>query len=140
MPSKRPIPSMRFYAAAVMLSAVAGLTACVPAPIVRHEGASVPQQGYGGARERIGDIDFWTHGSPPGEYRVIGYTTVESQDDLIGRRILLSRVAAQVRRAGGNAAIRISETSKPSIAYQAGGVSRIENRRIVEIAIIQYRD
>lgn len=115
------------------------LSACLSTPITRYEGENSTRHGQGGSRESIDGIDFWTNGDPPRRYQIIGYTTVESSEGRIGNRILLSRVAAKVQHAGGDAAIRMGERSKSNTAQQIDGITYFENKRIVDLAIIRYR-
>lgn len=115
------------------------LSACIQAPITPYEGGRGIRQGSGGARESVDGVDVWIHGEPPRAYEIIGYTTVESQDDWVGNRILLSRVAARVREARGDAAVFMNERSRLGVIQNYHDIVIPENRRVIQIAIVRYR-
>lgn len=116
------------------------LTACIQAPLTPYEGTSAVRYGTGGARESVDGVDVWTQGEPSGAYEIIAYTTVESPDDWIGNRILLSRVVSRVREARGDAAVFLKERSKQGVIQGYRDRTTItESRRVVQIAIVRYR-
>lgn len=116
------------------------LAACIQAPLTPYEGTSAVRYGTGGARESVDGVDVWTQGEPSGPYEIIAYTTVESPDDWLGNRILLSRVASRVREARGDAAVFLKERSKYGALQGYRDRTAIsESRRVVQIAIVRYR-
>lgn len=131
-------PSLRL--AIVVGVASLALTACIQAPLTPYEGQSPVRYGAGGARQSVDGVDVWTQGEPSGPYEILAYTTVESPDDWIGNRILLSRVASRVREARGDAAVFLKERSKyGAIQGYRDHTAITETRRVVQIAIVRYR-
>lgn len=120
--------------------ASAVLSACIQAPLTPYEGTSAVRHGTGGARESVDGVDIWTQGEPSGAYEIVAYTTVESSDDWIGNRILLSRVASRVREARGDAAVFLKERSRQgALQGYRDRTTLSESHRVVQIAIVRYR-
>lgn len=71
-----------------------------------YEGPAVIKTGEGGTRIRKNDIDYWTSGTPPRRYQVIGMVQDKRDEEWDGGHAIGSRsVAAKVKKAGGDAVI-----------------------------------
>lgn len=71
-----------------------------------YEGRDAVQVGQGGTRIQKHGVDFWTTGTPPRRFRVVGvFTDRRSDKPLSGDAVGSSSVAKKVLEAGGDAVI-----------------------------------
>ncbi len=90
---------------------VALLLASVPASALHiryqaYEGPVQPIQGAGGTKIVVDGVDYWTTGTPPRAYIVIGIIDDRRRTGLITKDAIGSRaIAAKVREVGGDAAV-----------------------------------
>ena len=78
-----------------------------------YEGADAIQTGSGGAKITKNGIDFWTDGTPPRKYQVLGFITDTRQDKLLsGKAIGSSGLAKRVREVGGDAMIVMGQNER----------------------------
>lgn len=113
------------------LAALAMLTAALPS--VAHAGAKITFSAYegppvihtgeGGTRIQKNEIDYWTSGTPPRRYQVIGMVQDKRDEEWDGGHAIGSpSIADKVKKAGGNAVIIQSqeEAGKSGGAGYAG--------------------
>jgi hypothetical protein len=76
---------------------------------VSYEGKDAVQEGTGGEKKVVDDIDFWSNGAPPRKFKIIGYVTdARLKSGLIGMMRmsgLNSSIAKEAKKAGGDAVI-----------------------------------
>lgn len=122
--------------AAAML--VAGCT-LLPAVTYEPYGGNANFFGSAGGSKLIVDgIDFWTNGTPPKPFSVVGIATSEvniADSDDIGR----GAVAGKVRQVGGSAAIQLTgNTSFSGVLRPSPGVPVPAGGRQMKFAIVKY--
>lgn len=78
-----------------------------------YEGPDAVQTGTGGTKISKHGVDFWTYGTPPRRYRIIGVLTDTRTTKLLaGKAIGSAGLAKRVLRAGGNALIVVDRDSR----------------------------
>jgi hypothetical protein len=83
-----------------------------------YDGPEIIEVGTGGTKVTKNGIDYWTSGTPPRRYRVIGQVRDKRDEEWDGGRAIGSpRIARIVIRAGGDAVILNAEAP----AGQTGG-------------------
>lgn len=76
-----------------------------------YDGPAPITTGAGGTKITKNGIDYWTSGTPPRRYQVIGLVTDKRDEEWDGGRAIGSpAVAGKVKKAGGNAVIVQSQT------------------------------
>ena len=71
-----------------------------------YEGPPVIRTGEGGTRVQRNGIDYWTSGTPPRRYQVIGMISDKRDEQMDGGHAIGSpNIAGKVKRAGGDAVI-----------------------------------
>lgn len=82
------------------------------AEFVAYEGKDAIQEGDGGAKKTVDEIDFWSDGAPPRTFKLIGFITdSRMKSGLIGKMRmsgLESSIAKEAKKAGGDAVILMS--------------------------------
>jgi len=75
-----------------------------------YEGPDAVQTGTGGAKIVKDGVDFWTQGTPPRKFQVLGFIVDTRHDKLLsGHAIGSSGLAKRVRDAGGDALIMANQ-------------------------------
>jgi hypothetical protein len=77
-----------------------------------YDGPAKVYVGEGGTKTIADGIEFWTTGSPPRGYQVLGILTDQRRDNAIGRGSFSGDVAAYVRSVGGDAVLYMSEAKE----------------------------
>ena len=95
---------------AVILALAIGLSAPAFAKadidFALYEGPPKIAKGEGGAKITQNGIDYWTMGTPPRRYQIIGFVQDKRDENQDGGRAIGSpSIAKQVKAAGGNAVI-----------------------------------
>ena len=91
---------------ALLALALVAAPAVAGVEFATYEGPDAIQTGTGGAKLTKDGIDFWTVGTPPRRYQVLGFLTDTRSDKLLsGKAIGSSGLAKRVRDTGGNALI-----------------------------------
>lgn len=76
-----------------------------------YEGPEAIRIGEGGTKITKNGIDYWTSGTPPRRYQVVGLITDKRDEEWDGGHAVGSpNVAGKVKKAGGNAVILQSQT------------------------------
>ena len=77
-----------------------------------YEGPAAIQEGSGGTRVTKNGIDYWTSGSPPRRYQVIGRLTDKRSEEMDGGHAIGSpKVAKLVKQAGGDAVLVVNQNT-----------------------------
>lgn len=127
-----------FLAAAIALSAghaVAGTDfAAYEGPALAH--------GVGGTKISTAGVDFWTTGSPPQDYRILGVLDDTRGTGLFsGKAIGGAGVARRVKELGGDAVIVLgSDTSIKGAMIMSGGMVGIARRAHTRLLVVKYED
>ncbi|WP_397589190.1 hypothetical protein [Sphingorhabdus sp.] len=107
-----------------------------------YEGPPKVATGEGGTKITKNGIDYWTTGTPPRRYQIIGFVQ-DRRDELMdgGHAIGSPSIASKVKRAGGNAVIVESQdevgktggfgSASPFFGFLAMGGSKTVTRMIV---------
>lgn len=98
--------SIRTIALAVALGASAPAFAGAKIDFAAYEGPPRIVQGEGGTKITKNGIDYWTTGTPPRRYQIIGFVQ-DRRDELLdsGNAIGSPNIAGKVKKAGGHAVI-----------------------------------
>jgi hypothetical protein len=113
-----------------------------------YEGPQAVQTGTGGAKISKDGIDFWTDGTPPRRFQILGFLTDTRGDgSFSGNAIGSSGLAKRVRAAGGDALVIIDQNTRPEGSVGMlrpngfGGVqhiSRAVNTVTTKFAVVRY--
>jgi len=77
-----------------------------------YEGRDAIQDGVGGTKVTTDGIDFWTTGTPPHRFQVIGIIDDKRGGGwMAGKAIGAHSIAKMIRDAGGNAALVLDQSS-----------------------------
>jgi len=117
----------------LLLVATGLLAGCATVDFQPYEGKTSVYEGTGGSKLVVDGIEFWSNGSPPRKFQVIGSVTSEIGSGYGDESLILSSVAAEVKAKGGNSAIQLTNNSSfsgmlrvsPSY-FMAAGVKRME--------------
>ncbi len=141
---------MRRWTVAIMALVIGALAAPATAGVQfsTYEGPDAVQTGTGGAKISKEGVDFWTQGTPPRRFQVLGFLTDSRQDKRISGKAIGSKgLARRVTDAGGDALIVINQDSRGAgvVGYLApngfGGVNafgRQVNRITTVFAVVRY--
>ena len=115
-----------------------------------YEGPESVQIGNGGAKTTESGVDFWTHGTPPRRYQILGFMTDSRADKRFsGNAIGSEGLAKRVLKLGGNALIVVDQNSRAAgmtgimIPNGIGGanmVGRQVNSISTTFMVIRYLD
>lgn len=107
-----------------------------------YEGPPKITTGEGGTKVTKNGIDYWTTGTPPRRYQIIGFVQ-DKRDELMdsGHAIGSPSIASKVKRAGGHAVIVESQdevgktggfgSASPFFGFLAMGGSKTVTRMLV---------
>jgi hypothetical protein len=86
-----------------------------------YEGKEPIMDGQGGTRVSKHDIDYWTMGTPPRKFQIIGLITdVRKSGKLSGKTIGSETIAKKVKAAGGDAVIVYDASTQQAGVYSSG--------------------
>jgi hypothetical protein len=88
-----------------------------------YEGAQKTFKGEGGTKTVTNGIDFWTSGSPPRSYRVLGVLTDQRRDQRFSAASFGSDVAIEVKKVGGDAVVILEQAKEFVGTYSANTIS-----------------
>lgn len=136
--------SIRTASLALVLGASAPALAGAKIDFAAYEGPPLIEQGEGGTKITKNGIDYWTTGTPPRRYQIIGFVQ-DRRDELLdsGNAIGSPNIAGKVKKAGGHAVIVESQdevgksggfgTASPFFGWFASGGSKtITRMRVVK--------
>lgn len=136
---------MRSLVSAIMLSTALLATAPATAKpkFAAYEGPDSIKTGEGGTRVTKGGVDFWTTGSPPRKYQIIGIMT-DSRYNWERSAIGSAGVAKQVLGLGGDAVVLLGQKDKSSGVYAIPAGSSIiageDVKEITQLLVVKYLD
>lgn len=131
----------------LLLTGLISLAIVVAAPatagmrFATYEGREATVDGQGGTKVSKDGVDFWTTGTPPRKYQILGVLTDTRGGGLLsGVAIGGSGVAAKITALGGNAAIVLDEQSRTAGAIVSNGVVGIARRNTTQLLVVKYLD
>jgi hypothetical protein len=112
--------SIRTISLALVLAASAPALAQAKIDFAAYEGPPRIEQGEGGTKITKNGIDYWTTGTPPRRYQIIGFVQ-DRRDEFSdgGQAIGSPKIAKKVKAAGGDAVIIQAQEE----AGQSGGLA-----------------
>lgn len=131
-----------------LLFALAGLSAASAAhaglQFAQYDGPTAVQSGTGGTRITKDGVDFWTTGTPPRRYRIIGVLT-DTRYEAWGKKALGSAgVAKRIRELGGDAVVLLGQKDRSDGAYIVPLGSSViggdDVKTTTELEVIKYLD
>jgi hypothetical protein len=113
--------------------------------VATYEGPDAIQTGTGGTKIAKDGIDYWTSGTPPRKYKVLGILTDERKDKLLsGHAIGSSGLAKKVLELGGNALIVLDQNSRNAGLIGGWGNGFAYGRQVhnitTQMLVVQYLD
>ncbi len=115
-----------------------------------YEGRDAIQAGQGGTKVQKNGIDYWTSGTPPHRFQVLGMLTDARKDRIFDGDVIGSKsIASKVKEAGGDAVIvmgassQVSGYSSHGNAFATGngisafGGGRVHNRTTTQLAVVK---
>lgn len=121
------------------LSLAAG-GAAAASDFASYDGKDAIRDGQGGTKITTESVEFWTSGSPPHRYRILGVLTDSRGSGLLSGSVTGSGVAKHVRALGGDAAIILSQDSQVRGAIISSGVVGVARRNTTQLLIVKYED
>lgn len=105
-----------------------------------YEGREAVVQGEGGTRVQSNGVDFWTFGTPPRTYRILGVITDKRPAQGFGSNLTRSRaLAKRVKDVGGDAAIVLTEETRPTGTFNLGnGSATVVEDRSTKLLVVRY--
>lgn len=101
-------------------------------------------EGTGGAKITKNGIDYWTTGTPPRKYQIIGYVQDKRDEEWDGGGAIGSRnIANKVKKAGGNAVIIQSQEEAGSTgSFGTGQIGGLflggGSKTITRMVVVKY--
>lgn len=108
------------------------LSGCADTEFYTYSGSGV-YLGTGGASRNVNGIDLWVTGTPPRQYRIIGYLT----DERLGGPLAMAGrdrgMANQARKAGGDGLLLTDEQSNTMGSYTTGSAMVTGSSNLVTV-------
>lgn len=126
---------MKIVAALVALL----LFGCATTDYRSYEGNAKQFEGTGGTKVTTDGIDFWSNGSPPRKFVMLGIVTSEIGAGYGDEYMIRSAVSSKVKQAGGDAAIEMNNnTSFAGVLNTQPGVYFAVSARQMKFAVVKY--
>ena len=98
-------------------------------------------QGEGGAALSVDGVDFWTNGSPPGKFSILGIATHESGAGYSDVSVIRLAVVEKAKQVGGSAVIQISNNTSFSGAFRSSpSMYLTSGPKQLKFAIVKYEN
>lgn len=124
----------------VLVAALLGGPAVAGSGFTPYESRDPVVEGQGGTRVSGNGVDFWTTGTPPRRYRILGVLSDTRPDSGFGSNPTKSRALAErIRAAGGDAAIVLGSDTQLAGAFNVGyGVTVTNHDRTTQFLVVRY--
>jgi hypothetical protein len=123
-----------------LAAAMAG-PALAGAKFATYEGRDAVREGEGGTRVEKDGVDFWTTGTPPRRYQVIGILTDKRNDCLLcGNAIGSGSLAKRVKALGGDAVVLLDQSTRVKGAVVNYGLVTTVRRDTTQLLVVRYLD
>ncbi|WP_158010667.1 hypothetical protein [Tardibacter chloracetimidivorans] len=111
-----------------------------------YEGQGAYQEGTGGSRITKHGIDYWTNGTPPRRFQLLGFLTDKRRDNNLVPDVVGSKgVAKAAIKHGGDAVVMLG-TKGEVIGLLGGAVSpnmgygAVVRDKVTVLAVVKYLD
>ncbi len=132
-----------------VLALVAVATILFTAPLAAkqtfasYEGNQAVQTGAGGTKVSANGIDYWTSGTPPRRYQLLGVLTDARKDRLFDGDIVGSKSIAKLTLEAGGSAVIVSDQSVKDaglVATYGNGfaAARTVHRTTTQLLVVRY--
>lgn len=113
-----------------------------PKGFAPYEGKNPIAEGDGGTKVQASGVDYWTTGSPPRRFRVLGVLSDSRPARGFASDPTKSRALAdRIKEAGGDAAIFLqASTATTAIVALGNGLSAPAQERTTQLLVIRYED
>ena len=129
---------MKHFVLTLLVAFIAG---CATVDFQPYEGNSSVIQGEGGTKVVTDGIDFWSNGTPPRKYRLIGVITSEVAAGIGDEGIVRSAVATEVKKQRGDAAIQMdSNTTQTGVMRVGPNYFAGTSTKSIKFSILKYID
>jgi len=142
--------------AAIILALLMAIPICPAHAKTRffaYEGRDSIVEGRGGTRISKNEIDYWTSGTPPRRFQVIGFIDDSRGTGALHGDVVGSRSIARLAKAAGGQAVIILDSSTETVGLwgssnsysgqgqtTGNGIVTAIRRRHTKIAVIRYLD
>lgn len=104
-----------------------------------YEGTDSIRTGTGGTKITKNGIDYWTSGTPPRRYQVLGLLIDARKDRVTDGNVLGSKsVAEKTIAAGGDAVLIGSADARMNGVAGNGNVANIITRTTTQLLVVKY--
>lgn len=132
---------MRHVIAVALVVALAGGPAIAGNDFAAYEGKDAVREGDGGTKVITDGVEFWTTGTPPHRFRVLGVLTDRRGAGLLSGSATGHSVAKHIRSLGGDAAIILGrDTQIKSGMLLNNGMVALARRNTTQLLVIKYED
>lgn len=119
------------------------LVAAFPAHAQRgfqaYEGPDAVQVGSGGTKVQGNGIDFWTTGTPPRRYRILGILVDSRGMGLLGGSPVNSKAfAGRVKEVGGDGVVVMGQDVAVRGAFVSNGVVGLARQQTTRFLVVRY--
>ena len=87
------------------------LVGCATTDYRSYEGGANQYEGTGGTRITTDGVDFWSNGTPPRKFVMLGIVTSEIGAGYGDEYMIRSAVASKVKQVGGHAAVEMNNNT-----------------------------
>jgi hypothetical protein len=105
-----------------------------------YDGRDAVRDGVGGTKVVTDGVEFWTAGTPPHHYRILGVLTDRRGMGLFSGNPLGPSVAKHIRSLGGDAAIVLDHDERVSGAMVINGSVGLARRQTTQLLVVKYED
>jgi len=131
---------MRFIASIAAVAIVLASGHALAADFAAYDGKDAVRDGTGGTKIVTDGVEFWTSGTPPHHYRLLGVLTDQRGTGLLSGSATGSSVARHIRSLGGDAAIILDREDQIRGAIVSNGVVGIARRATTQLLVVKYED
>jgi hypothetical protein len=125
---------------AIVLAIGASTPAFAKMEFAAYQGDAI-RQGEGGTVVKKNGVDFWTTGTPPRKYKVLGVITDKRSEDIFGKTAVDDKkLAKKVGELGGTAVIIMDESTSSGGGLFVSGVYVEDKKFTTRFLVVQYID
>ncbi len=104
-----------------------------------YEGKDSITEGQGGTKVTADGVDFWTTGTPPHRYQILGILTdTRGMGLLSGEAIGNGGLAKRVKELGGSAVVVLGRDTQIKGAMVIGGNVGLARRATTQMLVVKY--
>lgn len=125
----------KLYLATLTL-AIAG---CATVNYQPYEGNAVRPGGVGGTKLVVEGVDFWSNGTPPRPYVILGVVDGAYEHGGDATAAIRSKVAAEAKKRGGDAVILMSSTDQVTGGVLVASTVIATSTKAMRFAVVKYQ-